>query len=32
MKIVEFANSVAADEVAPHELPHLILHCLPSDL
>ena len=32
MKIVEFANSVESDEAAQNELPHLDLHCLPSDL
>ena len=28
----EFANSVNLDEVAHHEPPHLVLHCLPSSL
>ena len=31
-KIVEFANSVDQDEVAPNEPPHPSLHCLPSSL
>ena len=30
MKIVKFANSVDADEVAHNELPRLDLHCLLS--
>ena len=32
MKIVEFANSIAPDEVAHNEPPHQDLHCLPSSL
>ena len=31
-KIVDFANSIAQDEAAHHELPQLDLHCLPSNL
>ena len=30
--IIEFANSVAADEMAHNEPPHLDLHCLPTIL
>ena len=31
-EIADFANSVAIDEMAPDEPPHLNLHCLPSRL
>ena len=31
-KITEFANSVALDDKAHNELPHLGLYCLPSSL
>ena len=30
--MAEFANSVALDEVAQNEPPHLDIHCLPSSL
>ena len=32
MKIVEFVNSIDPDEMAYNELPHLVLHCLPSSI
>ena len=32
MEIVEFANSVDPDEAANKDVPHMNLHCLPSNL
>ena len=31
-KKVDFANRIELDEAAHNELPHLDLHCLPSNL
>ena len=32
MQLIEFANSLDPDEVAPNEPPHKNLHCLPFSI